>query len=569
MKLNRTTALILLISLMVMMLVKTVTAQEATPEATPDVAEDTAQQDDMATYTVVAGDTLYRIALHFGTTVEAIAVENGLSTGLIFVDQELRIPAAEQEPTDDNETQDEPEATEEPMVTEEPVPTELPEPTAIPDNARTYRVMRGDTLFHIGLWHDVTVDAIAAANNITDTNSIEVGRVLVIPDAGSTPRFAVDTDDMSMDDPGFDYGIIVFTAGQAPNLVAQQSTQLGANWIKVYASWRDMEAVQGQINYTDLDSVINALSTGEHKILLTVTNSPTWARSHPDENGPPDDLANYTNFVEQLATQYVGRVAAYQIWDEPNIRLNWNCDRSLCDTSYFDMISQAYAVIKAADQDALVVTAGLAPTRFNDRVNAISDLLFLDTLYYEGVASVSDAIAVHPGGAANPPDAECCDPTPGIETHHDNDSFFFKSNLEDYRAIMVSYDDHETPLWVTKFGWGSNEGITIASTDMNVFVTYTSAAEQATYATRAFEIGQELGYIGPMFLNNLNGCQVTTGMAVDCFASLVAQNGTFRPIFTSVQNIDKSSVEAAEEPAAPSPANNNISTATPVPTTTP
>ena len=35
-------------------------------------------------------------------------------------------------------------------------------------------------------------------------------------------------------------------------------------------------------------------------------------------------------------------------------------------------------------------------------------------------------------------------------------------------------------------------------------MTYTSPEEQAQYVIRAFEIGQSLDYVGPMFLWNLN-----------------------------------------------------------------
>ena len=45
------------------------------------------------TYVVQRGDTLYRIALRFGTTVQAIAAQNGIANpNLIFVGQVLRIP---------------------------------------------------------------------------------------------------------------------------------------------------------------------------------------------------------------------------------------------------------------------------------------------------------------------------------------------------------------------------------------------------------------------------------------------------------------------------------------------
>ncbi len=46
-----------------------------------------------------------------------------------------------------------------------------------------YRVVRGDTLYRIGKAYGVSVDELARANDIPDPSRIEVGQVLVIPNA--------------------------------------------------------------------------------------------------------------------------------------------------------------------------------------------------------------------------------------------------------------------------------------------------------------------------------------------------------------------------------------------------
>lgn len=54
-----------------------------------------------------------------------------------------------------------------------------------PTGGTTYTVKAGDTLYSIAKKYNVTVDALAKANNITNYNLIRVGQVLVIP--GTTP----------------------------------------------------------------------------------------------------------------------------------------------------------------------------------------------------------------------------------------------------------------------------------------------------------------------------------------------------------------------------------------------
>lgn len=529
-------------------------AQEATEEPMPETTEepaapteesiedvsDTVPEPGVATYTVQRGDNLFRIALRFNTTTAALAAENGITNPrLIFVGQVLRIPGTG--PT--------------------PPPTD-------PPVEGTYTVQRGDNLYRIALRNNTTVAELVRVNNIANPNIVFVGQVLRIPGA---PPAEVPVDEEApvvedeapplgedvLEDPGFDFGVEVFFRGQDSAQLTDQVNQLGMNWVKVRANWSELETEQNEINFAELESVITALEASGLNILLTVTNAPAWSRTSEIEEGPPDDLSTFTTFIGRLAEQYSGRVAAYEIWDEPNLRRNWSCvnetgDLRMCDTDYAEMLREAYAAIKAVDPDAQVISAGLAPTRFNDRVNAIDDRLYLETLYNNGLAEFSDAIGAHPGGAANPPDATCCEPSVGVDTHFENDSFYFQENLAAYREIMLRYGDGGSSIWVTRFGWGTSED-TDDPSEINIYVTYTSLTEQAIYLTRAFELGQELGYIGPMILDNLNGCVAATGRAENCYYSLVAPDGTQRPAFSAVAAVEKPARSDVAVPVEPVP----------------
>jgi LysM repeat protein len=52
-------------------------------------------------------------------------------------------------------------------------------PTAV--STISYTVQHGDTILNIARRHDVSVEAIIAANNISNPNHIEVGTTLLIP----------------------------------------------------------------------------------------------------------------------------------------------------------------------------------------------------------------------------------------------------------------------------------------------------------------------------------------------------------------------------------------------------
>lgn len=509
-----------------------------------------------ATYVVKQGETLFKIAVRFNLTVQELAAANGITNpALIYAGQVLKIPGkGEVIPT-----------------AAAPAPTSPPpQPTAVPQATGTYTVQVGDTLYKIAVRFKTTTTVLIRLNNLTNPNIVYIGQVLKVPTEGSaapapTPvptaqsgQPAAPTAALAPVGYGFDYGIEAFTTGQDLGNVTSQISQLGMHWVKQTIYWRDIEPVRGQIDFATLDEIVNRFTSANLKILFTVTSAPAWARSYILENGPSDNLADYGTFVAALAQRYVGRVQAYEIWNEPNLRSQWSCTESsdkpsFCAAKYSDLLNIAYNAIKGADASAVVISAGLAPTGYNDGVNAIDDRVFLKDLYAAGLANMSDAIGAHPLGWANPPDSACCTAPEGVSTHFENPSFFFRNTLDDYRKIIVDNKDSGTPIWVTKFGWGTSED-TSPPDKNNIFVSYTSLDEQATYVTRAFELATELGFIGPMFLSNLNGCQAG-GDVESCYYSLIAPDGSPRPSYEKLRALLAPTGEAlpAVQPTAAVP----------------
>lgn len=129
-------------------------------------------------YTVQPGDTLSKLARQYNTTVAAIMSVNQIANpNLIFVGQTLQIPAGNSAPV----------PTSPPPVNPPPA---APQPTAVPpppSSGTSYVVQAGDTLYRIALRFGVSVQAVAAANNIQNTNYIYVGQVLIIPGTAVPP----------------------------------------------------------------------------------------------------------------------------------------------------------------------------------------------------------------------------------------------------------------------------------------------------------------------------------------------------------------------------------------------
>lgn len=340
-------------------------------------------------------------------------------------------------------------------------------------------------------------------------------------------------------------GIEIFLQGSDIAPIIAQLSQLDVSWVRLVLNWRDLEVVRGTLSLSEVDAAMARLRAANYSILLTLTGAPDWARPSATpfvlslpQYGPPDNLADFATFATAVATRYKGQVAAYEIWSEPNLRRSWIDPQTtsretarMSSARYIDLLSGAYRAIKAVDPDALIISAGLAPTGINDLRNSIDDEVFLEALLQQGLADVADAIGVQPNGFANPPTARCCTQSEGVPTHWESKKFYVLDTLDSYRAILARANISK-PMWVVRFGWGTSEGNTIVSPNMNEnpFFAYNSPAEQAQYTAEGLSLLSNMADIKAVFIFNLNGCQV--GQAEACFYSLIDSNNQARPIFS-------------------------------------
>jgi LysM repeat protein len=132
-------------------------------------------------HVIQPGDSLYRIALQYGVTVDAIVAANNIvNPNLIIAGQELVIPGVEGPATG----QPAPAATAAPTTGGATGGT-----TTLPANATTVEggvlhvVQPGESLFRLSLLYNVAIADIVAANNITNAGLIFAGQELLIPGA--------------------------------------------------------------------------------------------------------------------------------------------------------------------------------------------------------------------------------------------------------------------------------------------------------------------------------------------------------------------------------------------------
>lgn len=346
---------------------------------------------------------------------------------------------------------------------------------------------------------------------------------------------------------GFNYGIQVHPYNVDLNQLVSAVQGLGFRWVKFQVPWEWLELRQGQRDWNayGLENAVNAFHNAGIKILLSVVVAPDWSRTTPApcpdgvvHVGPPDDYNLYADFVGAMAAHFRGRVQAYEIMNETNLCREWNTGRRLSAAEYVDLLSRAYRAIKAVDPNIIVVSGAPTPTGWHDYATAVRDIIYLEEMYIAGVKNWCDAVGVHPSGYNNAPDtrAPYVDPSNTIQRRDSSEHFL--DTIEGYYNIMAKYGDGNKRLWATEWGWGACEGMGASPPADYAYFCDNSEQEQADYIVRAFQIAKNSGYMGVMFLWNLNFGPVC-GTCEQGYFGIVRPDWSHRPAYNRLASMPK------------------------------
>ncbi len=229
-------------------------------------------------------------------------------------------------------------------------------------------------------------------------------------------------------------------------------------WVKQYFSWQDIEgAGKGQFDWTHTDRIVDQTQKYGLKLVVrlsAVPDVPFWAGT------PPQSTKDFADFATAVAARYKGRVQAYQVWNEPNLAREWGNKRP-DPAAYAKMLKATYTGIKHADPQAMVITAGMAPTTRNDDV-AMPDMYFYQGMYDAmGGSSTGyfDVLGAHGTGWAVAPETDPQTVVNDPKLHNNDPSapellrvYAFR-HVEDVRALMVKNGDKDKRIAILEFGW--------------------------------------------------------------------------------------------------------------------
>lgn len=273
------------------------------------------------------------------------------------------------------------------------------------------------------------------------------------PSGGAATSFAPAT----MSSPDYGAQVFVWWREEIRDRDLDLMKDGGFNWIKQAFSWESIEgAGRGRYDWSIADQVVTHANDRGLKILARLSLDPDlrdfWA------GDPPQNGDAFAEFAGALAARYsckpgaLGCIQAYQIWNEPNLAREWG-DKRPNPAEYVQFLGKAYRAIKAANPNAIVISAGMAPTGDNSEI-AMPDDLFYEQMYQAMGGSSNgyfDMLGVHGAGYAAPPELDPAEAASNPK--YGGYRFFAFRRVEDIRTIMERYGDAGKKIVLLEFGW--------------------------------------------------------------------------------------------------------------------
>jgi YVTN family beta-propeller protein/VCBS repeat-containing protein len=297
----------------------------------------------------------------------------------------------------------------------------------------------------------------------------------------------------------------------------------GIDQVRILLPWAGIEPQNGVYDWTAVDRMVDTATARGITVLGVLNNTPDWAAvpGQPPLSGSPANLQQFGDFVTAVATHLAGKVADYEVWNEPNYDVFWSPEPDA--TQYTALLKVAYVAIKTADPNAMVIAGAVGSTidhlDANGQVITVNPVEFVYDMYLAGARGYFDAISFHPYDFTVPF-------SQGDEYYEDP-----LSQAERIHDLMVQVGDGNKKIWATEYG----EPSAIAGED-----------QQAAYLGDFLRTWRGLDYAGPAFLHTYEDS--SNPDPNEASYGLFHQDGTPKPAIVTVAQVieENEAIEAAE-----------------------
>jgi polysaccharide biosynthesis protein PslG len=225
----------------------------------------------------------------------------------------------------------------------------------------------------------------------------------------------------------------------------ERHEDLGIGLVRQTFDWAVIEPERGAYDLTAYDALMEGAARRGVEVLPVLFNPPAFRSAQPRTGAargtyPPRRYADMGEFAGMLVRRYgpggsfwlerpeleALPLRAWQVWNEPSLPAFW--PEGPQAREYARLLAATAEGIRAADPEALVVTAGLPETD-----NGVPFERFVAGLYRAGADEAFDVLAIHP---------------------------YARSAEDTIRAVararkIMDRRGDDSPLWVTEIGWAS------------------------------------------------------------------------------------------------------------------
>lgn len=238
---------------------------------------------------------------------------------------------------------------------------------------------------------------------------------------------------------------------RVPTLISYMKAG-GVTCTRLGISWADVESKRGVRDWAYTDKFVDLMVKNGFEIICCFCTTPEWASEVSEEEkavfhrrglsnligvmAPKEKYYDeLENFAEETAKRYKGKIKFYEFWNEPDgmgmpfIELDeqgkpkdirFGGDPKV----YTELLKHVYKGLKRGNPECVVSVGGLE-----------SKTSFLKGIYENGGKSYFDAVAIHPYSGE------------GINTEW----------IDEIRKLMVKMGDGEKPIWITEWGWATED----------------------------------------------------------------------------------------------------------------
>ncbi len=127
------------------------------------------------------------------------------------------------------------------------------------------------------------------------------------------------------------------------------TSSAGLQVVRVDMVWAFIEPQRGQFDWSAYDAIADAAAARGIQVLAIHAYTPGWATDGPAWSGVPRDPADWQDFCSRAAQRYAGRIAYFELWNEPNQPAFWS-----------GSVDQYIDIILAPGADAIPAASPLA-----------------------------------------------------------------------------------------------------------------------------------------------------------------------------------------------------------------